>query len=315
MSLREKAEAFRAVDTNYKNSWWTEADIYQALGVYRETANSTNLRPSQTHLDLGCGFGDLLGELRQRQQESTLIGVDVNPSMLLAGGENRLRPRGISAQYFIKQGYQVRPNGAISRTFQHDKDFPPLQKDKINLIADEIRSLAVLKHLLGHRRLDSGSIMLPGSSLSLAFEDYTGEKLDTNDKQRHRIVEVVNQTRAAAYQFMAGRIAQGGSLVLVERAHLDPCISAEAAGQQLVAQRLGPNAKFWDRDHTKLIKMSDTRDGALYSLKTGTPDHVELVHSAGSTVSLVTDGPRAGIDNVTVIIQKLVRNRKRPKRR
>lgn len=311
MDLKQRIEVFQEVDANYARSWMAEADVYEELGVYKETAKLVDLKRSQTHVDLGCGFGDLLGELHKRQSKAALVGVDVSPTMLLAGGNLRLAPKKIPAQYMMYQGYEADDNGTVNRVFKYNSRFARIQPGIISLIADDIRSLSVLKKILGNRTIDSGSLMLPGASLSLAFEGHTGAPLDTDAKRRNRVVEVMNQTREAAYKFMAENLSQGKEFVLVERANIDLTASPDQIGRDFFSQRLGNQAAYWDYDRTELLTLGVLRDGALYKLNPNAEGYTELTHGAGSSVALVTDGLQQQINNVTVIMQKVRRNGKK----
>ena len=126
-----------------------EFQFLEERGYYTKAADIIDLGKKDRHLDIASGDGRLLAELRQRQKNAFLAGIDINHKMLIQA-MMRMTSNDIDA-CIHNPGRRVRK---IST-----------QRNPVHLICDDIENTDFLDEEIGKRPLDSVSLTSPTTSI------------------------------------------------------------------------------------------------------------------------------------------------------
>ena len=271
---------FDSLDKYYLDKWDRETEEWSRLGIYDKVAEMLNLNDEGVHVDLGSGNGELLLRLNKLYPRAVLIGIE-RSKLLMALSASRLRSNGVNTQQLFTESLHANGEGTAEKSFFVDderlKERNFLQKGAVTLIQDDIRTLNVLKKILGRRKIDSATFMFPGASESMAFEtpyslegmDYfTGilkaygslkasdfcdpadlEKTKNNIESckreiDRRVSEIMIATRKSVYQILSELVRANGNIVVTERT--DPALMAgEDQIQKIRDSFMGECGSYW----------------------------------------------------------------------
>jgi SAM-dependent methyltransferase len=285
-------------DAEYANRWSNDADLWANAGVYEKVAKTLDLVENDVHVDIGCGLGDLLGELYFRQPNSTIIGVDRNPYMLQAAGKS-LMFSGVRTLMCLAADFGF-SNGSLRRRFEYHPKFEshePGKKGEVTLVGDDARSLKVLDRVLGGRDVSSGSFVLPGISRVGIYEHPYQVADLTEQNMRDRTNELMRDIRKAVYKYMAKKLKKDGVLVVADRfgvvnSTIDSVISD-------IFKLMGDDANLFDLDKEScsVLDISDVYNlsGAEYT-------------GSHSDIPLISEETRERIDGMVIVVAKFIRN-------
>lgn len=198
--------------------WLSDAAMWTRHGVYDRVVQALDLQRGATHLDMGCGLGHLLGSLHLQQPNSTLLGVDRNPYMLMGASQllndNRIRTLAcISAGIGFEEGY-------IKRRYEFHSDmakYKPGKVGEVTLISDDFRQIGLFNRLFSDREITSASFVMPGTSaIGIQEFPYVPQEVGTAEEKR-RTNELMADTRRSAFEYVARRLKIGGYFVVAER--------------------------------------------------------------------------------------------------
>lgn len=224
MSRRTKAnksiEEVEWYDRRYVELLPQSTAQWDNVGSYSYIADHLDILGDAVHLDIGSGDARLLEKLRGRFQRAVLLGVERNPH-LIRHAEARLKKAGIPAQGYVSQKLTNHPGGVRRTYLAHHETLARMdmlrEPGPISFIADDIRSGLVVRQVLGDRKLDSASFTFPGFSDSAFLEE------SPHEDRMMRVQRLAEESKEAAYIFMATFVKPGGVIALAERhRHGDP---------------------------------------------------------------------------------------------
>lgn len=201
-SAREVARKYDRLAPIYDSRW--SAYVGQSV---RQTLTDFDPAPGSRVLDVGCGTGSLLGELRHRRPDLRLTGIDLSPTMLVMArrrlGRAALLVRGTgTALPFASESFDV----VLSTSSFHYLESPTmalLEVSRVLRSGGEIRitdwcrddplcaAYAWIVRLLGR----AGSTILTTGECRRLLAD-TG--FDTIELRRERVALVWGLMRARA---------------------------------------------------------------------------------------------------------------------
>jgi|CXWL01.1.fsa_nt_gi hypothetical protein len=159
--------------------WEMSASEYRSRGTYENAAkNIPQLSEGDMHLDLGAGFGELLGELHRRDTKAHLIGIDQNEEIAKIAIERlqqqfadqvtkagRATISGKSQKgrkpYYIKYDRNFGREAPFTVKY-NEADIPEKIPPGITYIIGDFLNHQLLRKILGDKKLRSASIMTPG---------------------------------------------------------------------------------------------------------------------------------------------------------
>lgn len=275
--IKRALDKFQQEDESYLNVWVHEAISGHKRGIYQAISKALELKPGSAHLDLGCGMGNLLYQLKHDYPQAIAVGAEKN---------NRL----IRASLLMSDSFGIRPeiyhnefvcldrHGKVYTIFDTPENMAkredltdcaqiayssfteykaPEGKDllspdeSIKIVADDIRSMTMLKHLLAGRQVDSASITLPGSGGRVAYEapydlPRPGKTIE-EEIGVARIMDAVQDSVQRAIANLQDILKPGGTLLTADRIkQLDDKEEMKMAVAYNTRLRFGDQFENWE---------------------------------------------------------------------
>ncbi len=245
--IRRAVDKFQQQDESYLKVWVNEAIAGHRRGIYQAISETLELKPGSVHLDLGSGLGNLLYQLKHDYPQAIAVGAEKN---------NRL----IRASFLMSDSFGIRPeiyhsefvcldrHGKVYTVFDTPEniakrgDFTDCARmayssftdyqapegkdllspdDRIKIVADDIRSMTMIRHLLAGRQVDTASITFPGSGGRVAYEaPYDLPKPGKNIEEEigvARIMAAVQESVQKAIANLNYILKPGGILLTADR--------------------------------------------------------------------------------------------------
>lgn len=307
-------------DAHYAEDWVNQAQRWYEIGlndVVLQCLGAATGKPF-THVDLGCGPGALLVQLHRDFPEALLFGVDNNAQMLVNAARLH-QATGTPFNLAICKCLYQKAEDRFKRIPEYHADFDSMNfkdRSKVQLVCDDIRQMDVIKRILDGQQIDSGSLLLPGTSLTLAFEyPYA---LDTQDRniQGQRITEIMSEVRSKATEFMAQTLKPGGKYVCAERMAV-VMDDMQRRIRDSLEKHLGPMKDYFDFGKSFTLK-DETMIKTF--LKDGSPQmdkalNNEVIESKDSRIGLMLPRREGELDElrnnkstIAAIVFTLIRN-------
>lgn len=313
-------EILERQDAHYAEDWVNQSQRWYEIGLNEAALRCLDAETGKrfTHVDLGCGPGMLLIQLHRDFPEALLFGVDNNAQMLVNAARLH-QATGTPFNLAICKYFYPKADNRFKRTPEYHSDFDGMNlKDpaKVQLVCDDIRQMDVIKRILDGQQIDSGSLLLPGTSLTLAFEyPYAIDTQDIN-VQGQRITEIMSEVRSKATEFMAQNLKPGGKYVCAERMAV-VTDDMQRRVRDSLEKHLGPMKDYFDFGQSFTLK-DETMIRTF--LKDGAPQmdkalNNEVIESKDSRIGLMLpkrEGELAELRNnkatITAIVFTLIRN-------
>ncbi|MFA6528634.1 MAG: class I SAM-dependent methyltransferase [Candidatus Gracilibacteria bacterium] len=242
----------RRTDLNYADSWRDTAINLYSSGVYEHVSRCVKIS-DRPHVDLGCGFGFLLDELRRQNPSSKLLGVDSNREMI------RRAKSSLSSLDLDVASYETRR--VSSRGERLDFDFHlnlakivdarrNFENGRIVLVQDDIRNMRVLREILGDEKLGSATLTFPGVSV----RDLLMEQNVSREQVSEQLEVFKRKTLEAVFAGIAEVTEKGASFVFADFMALpEPALLLHPVGvsfivRQIIDQlqsRIGESVQYW----------------------------------------------------------------------
>ena len=259
-------------EKNYIDKWQREAKKWREFGLFDRAASLLKSKEDGIHVDLGSGNGAMLVTLKSRYPDITLIGAE-RYRVLLTLANVSLQAAKIPSQVL---------NGAenISGHDHPGLRSDPVSSSSVTLVRDDIKSLPILRKLLGENGIDSASFMFPGISKISVLQP-------SKDVQEQELLTLMDNVRKAVCRQLSELVRFGGRLVLAEKSSSE---SVSDGITQIIKRMLGGYDQYWDPD-----------DGDIL---TGVGDDISGIE----WIDTVTGKIPKRDDGLVFIVQSFVRN-------
>ena len=267
-SLNGVTDILERLDKSYSVNWaremydWAGPEVYdRASGLLEDGLGSES-----THVDLGCGFGNFLFLLKKNYPDRLLYGVELNYHVI-TDATAAFHHMHIPFNLAICRGLKYsRGNDSVLRIPQYNEKFKEADFQnarKVQLICDDIRSMNVLKEILSGKKIDSGSFLMPGISMSAALESPYSCDTPDPDIFKSRIGEIMDKVRSGAYLFMAEHLKENGRLVVAENIDASRP-EGEPLSAKAIEKKMGFSNQYFDVENATYF---GSEEGAvLFSL-------------------------------------------------
>lgn len=308
-------------EQHYTEAWLEQGAFWERAGVYSKAAELITLNPGEIHLDLGAGSSPLLGNLKKTYPNAVFIGVDRNKFQLIAQAI-RLHELNLVANILINTSIAVdqirRSLTLLFKPHAEMRILDPLGIGKMNLVADDFRSMKVVAEILGNRKIDSASMLLSGVSQTPIYErplPQEGSLMDQAEVRR-RIRRFCTESQKAALLWLTQRMNLGGNLVLAERIAVKNGQREQAVGDVL-QEMIPPELKaFWDFGKCTFLNCNLTTqgDGPFHMIQENGGLVGSPVPNPQDNTLVLTSPPEASQQgftsdaSLTVFVQQLKRN-------
>lgn len=243
------------LDVHYQQTWKSEGELWKKAGVYTHVAELINLRPGETHLDIGTGFGATIEALYDTQKQATILGIDKSKTMILAA-QGELKKSGVEAQVHAHSMLSEETSGYLKRRHFLNSSALSESSAAIHLICDDVRTAEVLKKILQERRVTSATFLFPGAANTSAFEEpYRFDPDLPHGQMMERMRDVILQVRKKAYALVTEHMKPQNKLVVADRAICPPGWSTGELVpffDESTKTNLGQYASHWDITSTRL---------------------------------------------------------------
>lgn len=209
-------------DARYAKQWAGESAVWRNFGLYKKVAALVDLQTTHWHADFCSGYSFPLFSLYKSAPEGSnvqLIALERITAMIAEA-------RSLAMQYGIPTGGHVVDSIDVSPQLVAKRSYEPRMNGEelfgnstaITFIQDDVRSAKVFRHLLKGKKLDSASMLFPGTSASTAFEAPYGF-LSSKDPQRYaeRMSAQTREARKGAMTLATEFVRPGGSYLMAER--------------------------------------------------------------------------------------------------
>ncbi len=303
---------FETLNRQYADSWAKDAAFWFDKGLYLVALKAIDPKPGETHVDVGSGTGVLVSILKELNPDSVVYGIDENEQLLMDAFQ-AMEAHRVPANIAGSKEIIFKPDGTVMHEPAFHKQMETLDltaRDKIHLICDDIRKCKVIDRILGDRKIDSGSLLMPGCSLSQCFQEPFKFGMAEDAELRQRAVFIADIIRKKTFEFMARKLKENGRLVVGDRMML-PEGHEMAFINASIRTKLASLCEYFEFDHVSLLK-ADFVDGK--HLKIDTAEGRTIV-SPDSTIKLITSMDQDGFKEMlgidvkhTALVYKLNRN-------
>jgi hypothetical protein len=273
---RQAEQGLEAIEKQYTHDYAKVAiNLYRSL-IYRQIADLLRLAPRNIHVDFGCGLAFLLEEIRKLHPQAALIGTDRNVEILRRSHKSLFPPVVIESSLHVERRVSVE-NETLKLDYEPDKtlqetdDSLPIPGGPVLLIADDMRNMKVLKHLLGKRKIQSATLTFPGVGFSELGEEAPRES-DLN-LNIHQLSERTKQeTLRQVWRCLAEVMEPGGQLIFCDMAKIlipiPELVLAEI--KTVIREAMGDTAKYWHAEYCVFSNISgrETFSGSKFALTT-----------------------------------------------
>jgi len=301
----KRAEQLELEDAKYARSWAEHSHSLETGKIYGAAAQM--LSPvSGIHVDLGSGLGQLLFELKYQNPQATVIGVD-NNRHLVKGSAMILERSGIPAVEGGKIIDREAVDGVVVQQYRRNRRVRPrevLRRGQASIIADDIRQMRVIKEILGDKKIDSGSLTFPGSSVRSAVEKVADFHALSDQEVFTRQQQIMQRVRAAAGQFFTERVRRGGKVLIAERVGIDEGASLEEVIAYNLRQIFTDNHTKWDFDGVRQFSA-----GGSYSPTVGANQMITHSMHQDSGIELSTTASTAPTNPTMYIVMSTWKKR------
>lgn len=257
------AQRIHAVRDEYADRVRSEAEIWESGSLYEEMAKHAIALASPdchfTHLDCGCGPGNLLlamaKNLLENDRTFTIFGVDANVTLLDHAYEKARSIEGLEvilnrASALVSGGLTKKSRRRIRRTFNADaKALNEIRQNCVRqlvLIEDDLRAGNVLTSALKRGApggLNSVSQTLEGTSGDMIALDLQVESVsdfqDREEETRETAGRIIDEVRHAVYRLSAQYLATHGHYLGARRQYASANLDLIKNRIHLELMRLG----------------------------------------------------------------------------
>ena len=223
-------------DARYAKQWIGESAVWRQAGVYKQVASLVDLQPTHWHADFCSGYSfPLLSLYKRAPKESNvqLIALERITAMIVEA-RKLAEDYGIPTAGHVIDSFDVSPDLVATRRYEPQAEHGDLfgTASAITFIQDDVRTANVFRHLLKGRKLDSASMLFPGTSSSTAFEaPYNFLESKDPAKYAKRMAEQTREARKGAIALATEFVRPGGQYLMAERL----AAVADATREEIVA--------------------------------------------------------------------------------
>lgn len=255
------ADIFLKSDREYADAWLTEAASWERAGVYEKIAATLTLDNGDLHVDFGCGAGHLIRAIRARNPGGALLGVEINSTAAEHAQAGNLAA-GMDSILYDCSRYRLNIGKKVKKVFEPDAAKVAeirgrMGGDAVMVVVDDLRSMAVVRGLIGLRSISSATYTLPGSSTALVQGEVAVTMRISNEALCRVKDQISCEARKEADEMMTEQAEKDAVYTLTERLALSPRESQEEIIATFMEMRFGGLQKFWEVESCELIPLSE----------------------------------------------------------